>query len=330
MLQEIAAKPWESPVEIPPGFIEVGKAGTGAYGSVYFCLPEHEVALATNARQLSVELVAVKTVFDFGKSGLANELETLQYIQRQASRHQLKELFAEVIDWDTSAKLPGWIVTTTWPVCCDLVSLTEKTSVLPEEYLWLVYTQLHKALDFLHRTCNPPVAHADLHKGNIIIGFANPNSASLPQLKLIDFGLSEQYLLGEGVDGAKTNYYHQRDTYSFFATLDHVVHENVSSCQGWTYAHCASKVQNRLPKDRSEEFYSFHAALNDGRQLAHNVAPKHRQVLWEKYGGYATRSLAVITESSTLKIRDAILEVTASKVEARQKKIEELLDRYIR
>jgi hypothetical protein len=29
---------------------------------------------------------------------------------------------------------------------------------MPEDFLWIIYAQIHEAIDFLHNTCDPPIA----------------------------------------------------------------------------------------------------------------------------------------------------------------------------
>jgi serine/threonine protein kinase len=82
---------------------------------------------------------------------------------------------------------------TTFPICCQLSELKVSFEDMPEEFTWLIFIQLHKALDFLHNACDSPIAHGDLHDGNVIIGYRGPNDRDTAQLKVIDFGLAHQY-----------------------------------------------------------------------------------------------------------------------------------------
>jgi hypothetical protein len=58
----------------------------------------------------------------------------------------------------------------------------------PIGLVWLVFQQVYYALDFLQNTCSPPISHGDLQSGNVLLGFHDPDTETLPKVMLIDFG----------------------------------------------------------------------------------------------------------------------------------------------
>lgn len=79
------------------------------------------------------------------------------------------------------------------PICCDLESLLGSFKYLAEEFMWLVFVRVRKVLNFLHRICDPPIAHSDLHIRNVVIGYPRPNDQGIPAIKVIDFSLSKSH-----------------------------------------------------------------------------------------------------------------------------------------
>jgi serine/threonine protein kinase len=75
------------------------------------------------------------------------------------------------------------------PFYCDLHSVANPNIEAPPLGLvWLVFQNLYNALDFLHNTCNPPISHGDLQSTNILLGFHDPETETLPKVMLVDFG----------------------------------------------------------------------------------------------------------------------------------------------
>jgi serine/threonine protein kinase len=74
----------------------------------------------------------------------------------------------------------------TLPASCTLRDLPP----MPFEFAWFVFVEVHTALRFLQEGCCPPIAHGDLHSGNVLVGFTDVECEGpiKLKLKLIDFG----------------------------------------------------------------------------------------------------------------------------------------------
>jgi hypothetical protein len=71
-------------------------------------------------------------------------------------------------------------------------AVLERERILPPPALVLqLIDHLMEAIDFVHRFCEPPVIHQDVHEGNIFLHFPDPDS-KLPEFLLGDFGLSKR------------------------------------------------------------------------------------------------------------------------------------------
>ena len=122
------------------------------------------------------------------------EVDILQKLQQQRQDHPEELPLIDLPAKDTANLVPDWIATSTMPICCELASLENcPGELLSEEFTWLVYSQAHQALEFLHK-CG--IAHGDIHVGNVMVGYSRLNDNRLPQVKLIDFGMSQQYSIG--------------------------------------------------------------------------------------------------------------------------------------
>ncbi|KAL6703920.1 hypothetical protein ACN47E_008956 [Coniothyrium glycines] len=313
---------------VPVDHIPLSKAGSGCFGSVFFCVPEHEVALATVPEDLSQAVVAVKVTAQGGQATAADELKMLKYLEVQTPRFpSAEELFSKLLDWDAS-KLsgPSWIITSTWPVCTALTNLTGLFSSLPEEFLWVVYIQMHRALDFLHDICDPPLAHGDIHTGNMLIGYSDLDCSGLPKIRVIDFGFARLHLPNSIKHASHANLDRvRRDVYMTLEVLDSIAHEPTAKGLSRRPIDYAASSREPSPSDKSQEFHDFHSALKNGLLSRINLPLNLRRDLWHKFGEYATRSLAAVSDDSTAKIRAVIQEVTKPIVLENHQRMHELL-----
>jgi serine/threonine protein kinase len=175
-------------------YVSIAEAGRGAHADAFFSLSQ-EAVVATkhdNSNQslrdstsLMSGLVVVKECRFHGHESIGTEIAALELIrQQQNSTGELP--FFNLTAWDTENLIPRWLATSTLPLCCDLGSLKGRYKYMPEEFLWLIFVQLHQALKFLHATCE--IAHGDLHPANIVVGYPTSNDRGLPQVKVIDLG----------------------------------------------------------------------------------------------------------------------------------------------
>jgi hypothetical protein len=171
------------PLNLSEKYMEVCNAGSGVYGDVSFYLSkdalsttrsdvEHDAAQAS--KQLTAKLVVVEVSRGMNLQHLSGELDIIKASEENAPANDLQQRFFQLLAWDTVSPLPVSLVKSTWPICCSLDGLGSCLSSMPEDFLWIVYSQMHEAIEFLHSTCSPLIAHGDLHNGNVIIDFLTP------------------------------------------------------------------------------------------------------------------------------------------------------------
>ncbi|KAL8794108.1 MAG: hypothetical protein Q9195_003293 [Heterodermia aff. obscurata] len=108
-----------------------------------------------------------------------------------------------VIDWFHSAEIPGEIkICYEWAPHGDLAALQEFYTanhlILPEAFLWHIFTSAASALAYCHDGTNigyrvpgwEPIIHSDLKPANIFVFPPTPTSPLYPSLKLADLGIS--------------------------------------------------------------------------------------------------------------------------------------------
>lgn len=108
--------------------------------------------------------------------------------QKQRTSQEVPLPFFEVLGYENLNTTPEWVITSTFPLCCNLSALIGEFQSMPEEFMWLIFTQLRLALHSLHEICDPPIGHGDLHLANVVTGYSNPHDQDLPQMTVIDFG----------------------------------------------------------------------------------------------------------------------------------------------
>ena len=189
---------------LPSEYTYVTTAGTGTYGAVHFC----PATLAVNSARaesrssterslvcenLTKQLVAVKICIEPDSiETLQTELEALQAIEAHKKTDEggaCGELFSLLGHGQCLDGISHYIVTSTIPIVCTLESLKSHLLTLPEVFTWLIYSKLTSALAWLKETCEPGIAHGDIHSGNVLIGYSTLQAApALPGVKIIDFG----------------------------------------------------------------------------------------------------------------------------------------------
>lgn len=185
---------------IPCEYLAIEEAWSGVSAHVYFCVSKSFVASTktigfkeANLSELTNFVQAVKLSKVRNHGWIAHEVAVLKSIQQRKEELERDLPFFELLAWDTDGPVPRWLATSTLPLCCDLTTLRQhliNEQVLPKTSVWLLFVQLYEALDFLYRICDPPIEHSDFHEGNVIVGYTGPHLNSLPEIKVIDFGLA--------------------------------------------------------------------------------------------------------------------------------------------
>jgi hypothetical protein len=107
---------------------------------------------------------------------MVKEIAILEAIKQRRQVPETTFPFFELTGFDT---VGHWYVTSALPMCCDLKSLIGSFKYSPEDFMLMVYLLSCKALGFLHGACSPPIAHADLHTGNVVISYPGPTDQGL-------------------------------------------------------------------------------------------------------------------------------------------------------
>ncbi|KAF2822018.1 hypothetical protein CC86DRAFT_385733 [Ophiobolus disseminans] len=319
-------KPYEEPPAVlPSSYIHVSKAGAGLLATAYFCLPKDVVnSVKSEAREVTShaitklvsKLQVVKVFAKWCRQVTSTELMILKEIQQQRRGHTEELPLIELLAWDASGPAPNWIATSTMPVCCNLKSLARCFNEMPEEFIWLVYTQIHQALEFLHRTCS--IAHRNLHMGNVIVGYPEPNDSNLPKVKLLDFEMSERApfygsVLSEGLI--------DRDTEGLLSIMQTIIDDSSLEC---TLCDWLSSAHYPDPRCTSK-ICSFHKAISQEAVAYSTCDSKFLAKLLTKYGSYAKDKLDACSETSRMHIQYVILKTTKAKSKALENRIQELL-----
>lgn len=174
-----------------PGYTILRQAGEGCSCRA---LPDPVVISARNQFQEGDEdgavdaavsrVVAVK--ISVLVSHFAGERWILDSIHRQAHLHS--DNIVSLIQ-SAPGPEPGWMVLSTMPFCSGLHSVANPTIEAPPMGLvWLVFQQVYYALDFLQNTCSTPISHGGIQSGNVLLGFHDLDTETLPKVMLIDFG----------------------------------------------------------------------------------------------------------------------------------------------
>lgn len=192
-------------------YIPIRFAGEGEDTEVYFCIPKSEEVTSQIAeakkhaeqgvKSLMSKLVAVKVA----KPGLRHthtlnkEIRILQSIltcqkdkEQEQAPGQLQEQEHHCIELLAHDSAFGWLAlpayTSSLTLHSFIKSIENEKGVMPEELIYHSFIQIMETLNFLQNVCEPPIAHADFHAGNIMLGPSTKHFPGFPNLILIDFG----------------------------------------------------------------------------------------------------------------------------------------------
>jgi serine/threonine protein kinase len=310
-------------VELPPGFptsyTVVSKVGSGAYAHAFFCLPKDEVSTTASANPdplgstmplLASKLQIVKIINRVNLDGLVEELAVHRQIQQHQTATPEDHPFFHIVTWDTVHPICKWMAMTTLPICCTLADLQGSVPALPEEFIWMVFLEIYKAIDFLQRVCDPPVAHEDLHPGNIIVGFAGLDPTDRVQIKVIDFGLAVPYWANSGVDDT--------DHVDLMIDMDRLIHDtdrhDPSECQKY--------VEAREPAQRSDPLIDFHEQLSE--LLDNGEGMLGVQKLWARFGKWAEYRAGQASPETLAAIQSAVVNATGGRHAVIERRLQEM------
>ena len=111
------------------------------------------------------------------------ERDILLAIRKHSTADNGAQNIVQLLGYDLIPE-PQWLMLSTLPACCTLCD----SPPIPLQYACFVFLEVHAALKFLHRECDPPIAHGDLHSGNVLVGFADNGRL---KILLINFGEAE-------------------------------------------------------------------------------------------------------------------------------------------
>jgi hypothetical protein len=308
--------------KIPPSFTLVSKAGSGVAADAFFCLlrdavtdeetPEPDQAPA-KASRLMGKLQVVKLFARPEPMVMGKEIAILDAIKVQRPEHESTHPFFEVTAFDPAGY---WYATSTLPMCCELGAMKGSFKYLPEEFMWLVFLQIRKALGFLHEKCDPLIAHADLHMGNVLICFSGPTDQGMPKIKLIDFGFSVH------VPASRRDQFLpiKDDVHGLLKIMDCIIHDYGE----WNRDSCEMYLRCGAPEARSSTFHSFHKAVNDNLVVGDRICSLSN--LSQQFGRYAARKATSIPDANVAQIRDAVRKATYPRFQSMEKTIQKLLN----
>ncbi|KAI8943027.1 hypothetical protein NX059_001063 [Plenodomus lindquistii] len=327
-------------------YTHISEAGFGLRSSVHYCLRKATITSAQRQAAVSKDrtidyghltdklIVAKVNHIPAPNKGMKNEIELLKAIRDQSASHYAQDRFFQLLNWDTSRIMPQWFTTSTFPIGCSLEQLQYHYDVMPEEFTWLVFTQLLEALDFIHNVCDPPIAHGDLFPCNIMIGYLEHDDnilSSLPQLKLIDFENS-RFCKRERNLGPLNDTLSHPDNHGFASDILlsirvlHVIaglHLSIADC-----GDPAIYDPVKFPDIRADyaKLHLLYATLSTSQKLAHDNTPWVLQSLYNHFSPHAYRKLATISESAENQMRDIIFKAARPKYEEMQRKLVEVVD----
>ncbi|KAF2029236.1 hypothetical protein EK21DRAFT_113130 [Setomelanomma holmii] len=323
--QGLAAEPYPT-IDIPRSYTKIANAGSWVHGDAYFCVPTSDLEAACSsqpaqtATQLMSKLQVVKVNRTLSQPNLASEVALLKafQMQRQFHTHYLQDIqslpFFDIVCSDTLGSYPDWYASTTLPLCLDIKSLMGKFYCMSEEFVWLIYTQLHSAITFIDGTCIPALAHADLHMGNVVIGYDDPEDTRSPQVKLIDFGLAQfaPFNTVSGID------FFRKDDFDMLRILRNMLLNTHQADDG----HYKSSP---VPKTWSRDIHDFHEAVEQGLSAGLNIDTAYVTWLWARFSKVAQCRVECLSEAARKGMRDVMLEVGMGRYVEMEKKVDELL-----
>ncbi|KAF2107561.1 kinase-like domain-containing protein [Lophiotrema nucula] len=184
----------------PNELIPIKQVGSGASGHVLLALSIKEIVQRSNStpnlEELKAALVAVKMFHpQMASNGDAlEEVKILEHVRKHANESEHSKRVVQLLSRDEEEPLRcNWFSMRAGSLALNNVLWNfEGTDLLiphlPEELIWHVFIQFSEALWFLHKACNPAIAHGDLHTGNVVLDWATQDTPGFPNLILIDFG----------------------------------------------------------------------------------------------------------------------------------------------
>ncbi|KAH7092017.1 hypothetical protein FB567DRAFT_435021 [Paraphoma chrysanthemicola] len=314
---------------IPACFTLIAKAGSGINADAYFCLPTSHLPISgsshssSSRRDMMSKLQVVKTCRTSYQGQLPSEVSILNAFQIQRHSHPNHSLlpFFDLTAWDTINAQPSWYASSTFPLCTDLKALEGRFHSMSEEFVWLVYAQLHAAITFMHKTCDPPLAHGDLHLGNIIVGYDGPDDTGLPQVKVIDFGMAQfDYDADEYREDLMCEDMFQKDMLLMLHAL-----KNVNLNMHYVGARFIASPQP--PGAWGKEVRELGEAVLAGIRGGAISEEEALRTMWERFGEVARKKVEGIDNEAKERIRNVVWDVAGERYDEMEEKVGELLSR---
>ncbi|KAH7068081.1 hypothetical protein BKA63DRAFT_581384 [Paraphoma chrysanthemicola] len=312
---------------IPSCFTLIAKAGSGINADAYFRLPTSDIKIArsthssSSPRDMVSNLQVVKTCRTLFQVQLPSEVSVLKAFQIQLyshSDHSTLPLF-HLTAWDAGNAQPSWYACSTLSLCTDLKALEGRFHSMPEEFVWLVYTQLQAAITFMHKTCDPPLAHGDLHLGNIIVGYSAPDDTGLPQVKVIDFGMAQyEYNADEYGEDLMCEDMFQRDMLFMLHALKNILYNT-------HYAGARFVASPHQPATWGTEVRELGDTVRAGVRGGSVSEEEALRRMWERFGEVAKGKVEGINDVAREKIRIVVWSVAGGKYDEIVEKVGELL-----
>jgi hypothetical protein len=297
------------------------------FASAYFCLPKNALQDAISKDQssssvpadvLKRQLLVVKVFRDAGGSSPLSEVAILEQIKKQGKHRSSTLPMIQILASASTNTDTAWIAMSTLPFSCNLAALASRFNELPQEFPWLVYIQTQQALIFLRKSGDPPIAHGDLHVGNVLVGYETLEGTCLPQVKLIDLGSAEHNMsLRSGVSKFDV------EAWQLLQILQKLLRRAGSKCESCSFnGYLLSQSRDRKCPSK---ICCFH------QKIAEELAPNRKcggsllDKLWERFGSYAERKVEACPPTSQARIREVILEVTQALRTVMDIRIQEIL-----
>ncbi|ETI28683.1 hypothetical protein G647_01134 [Cladophialophora carrionii CBS 160.54] len=158
-------------------------------------------------------------------------------------------------------------------------AVLERERILPPQALVLqLIDHLMEAVDFVHRYCEPPVIHQDVHEGNIFLHFPNPDS-KLPDFLLGDFGLARRAADGLFEVSGNPVRRRMRDLASI-QREDDQAQQQYAACQAAGLTTAADKP----PEPRRRQVIRMFDDINNLYAIIHRaIVARHQQPETAKY-----------------------------------------------
>jgi serine/threonine protein kinase len=299
------------PATFPAHFLRIAKAGSGASGGVYFCVPVSRVQSLTNVSTLTpsspdfpslkASLVAVKVSSNHW--WIENEYAALQEIRqcRSPDAEALRAFFPEVMDMGVFTP-PGHVLRHAYleleavepPITLgDLMSFygdpKNNTPAIPIPLVYHFFLSLGAAVLFLRDEVG--WAQDDIKPDNILVRMYHGAPFALPQFVLIDFGNAKRV--------AET----QNDVSSDYMDVMGLVRMMVRMAEWDTGEHWAAF---------KEILFADKARIRESGE-DRKLADERFRGLWERWEGVAKKGRKDVTVREVEGIREVFEKVAMKK-----------------